>query len=166
MTLALGTKKVPSLLPRHHDREGVYYRAFEVEAFLQSRRGSPLWTLDRRDGTFQMLSETLLIVFRNTFHPGRAVIPLVVQPVFVSQIADFLSGSGGTKSAFERFGIRESDGSFCKMTSHQFRHWLNYIADKGGLPVELQSRWMGREHSRNTDAYRHATASIVRGWSG
>lgn len=164
VTLALGTKKVPSLLPRHHDREGVYYRAFEVEAFLQSRRGSPLWTLDRRDGTFQMLSETLLIVFRNTFHPGRAVFPLVVQPVFVSQIADFLSGSGGTLSAFERFGIRESDGSFCKMTSHQFRHWLNYIADKGGLPVDLQSRWMGREHSRDTDAYRHATVDERLEW--
>ncbi len=164
VTLALGTKKVPSLLPRHHDREGVYYRAFEVEAFLQSRRGSPLWTLDRRDGTFQMLSETLLIVFRNTFHPGRAVFPLVVQPVFVSQIADFLSGSGGTTSAFERFGIREPDGSFCKMTSHQFRHWLNYIADKGGLPVDLQSRWMGREHSRDTDAYRHATVDERLEW--
>src|SRR5665213_1619017 len=164
VTLALGTKKVPSLLPRHHDREGVYYRAFEVEAFLQSRRGSPLWTLDRRDGTFQMLSETLLIVFRNTFHPGRAVFPLVVQPVFVSQIADFLAGGGGTASAFERFGIHEPDGSFCKMTSHQFRHWLNYIADKGGLPVELQSRWMGREHSRDTDAYRHATVDERLEW--
>jgi len=164
VTLALGTKKVPSLLPRHHDCEGVYYRAFEVEAFLQSRRGSPLWTLDRRDGTFQMLSETLLIVFRNTFHPGRAVFPLVVQPVFVSQIADFLAGGGGTASAFERFGIREPDGSFCKMTSHQFRHWLNYIADKGGLPVDLQSRWMGREHSRDTDAYRHATVDERLEW--
>ena len=50
------------------------------------------------------------------------------------------------------------------MTSHQFRHWLNYIADKGGLPVELQSRWMGREHSRETDAYRHATVDERLEW--
>ena len=164
MTLALGTRKVPKPLPRHHDHEGVYYRAFEVEAFLQSLRVSPPWTVDRRDGTFQMLSETLLIAFRNSFHPGRAVFPLLVQPIFISQIADFLSGGGGTASAFERFGIREPDGSFCKMTSHQFRHWLNYIADKGGLPVELQSRWMGREHSRDTDAYRHATVDERLEW--
>jgi hypothetical protein len=87
-----------------------------------------------------------------------------VQPVFISHIADFLSGGGGTASAFERFGIREPDGSFCKMTSHQFRHWLNYIADKGGLPVELQSRWMGREHWRDTDTYRHATVDERLEW--
>ena len=164
VTLALGARIVPRRLPRHHDHEGVYYRAFEVEAFLQSLRLSPLWTVDRRDGTFQMLSETLLIAFRNSFHPGKAVFPLLVQPVFISHIADFLSGGGGTASAFERFGIREPDGSFCKMTSHQFRHWLNYIADKGGLPVELQSRWMGREHSRDTDAYRHATVDERLEW--
>jgi hypothetical protein len=164
VTQALGSRIVPRRLPRHHDHEGVYYRAFEVEAFIQSLRLSPLWTVDRRDGTFQMLSETLLIVFRNSFHPGKAVFPLLVQPVFISHIADFLSGGGGTASAFERFGVREPDGSFCKMTSHQFRHWLNYIADKGGLPVELQSRWMGREHSRDTDAYRHATVDERLEW--
>jgi hypothetical protein len=43
------------------------------------------------------------------------------------------------------------------VTSHQFRHWLNYVADKGGLPVDLQTRWLGREHPRDTEAYRHAT---------
>lgn len=164
VTFALGTKRVPIPLARHHDDEGVYYRAFEVEAFLRSRRVSSLRTVNRRDGTFQMLSETLLITFRNSFHPGRAVFPLLVQPVFISQIADFLSGGGGTPSAFERFGIREPDGSFCRITTHQLRHWLNYIADKGGLPVELQSRWMGREHSRDTDAYRHATVDERLEW--
>ena len=163
VTLALGTK-VPKPLPRHHDHEGVYYRAFEAEAFLQSLRVSPGWTVDRRDGTFQMLSETLLIAFRNSFHPGRAVYPLLVQPIFISHIADFLSGGGGTPSAFERFGVREPGGSFCRMTSHQFRHWLNYIADKGGLPIELQTRWMGREHSKDTEAYRHATVDERLEW--
>src|SRR5919108_6585492 len=39
-----------------------------------------------------------------------------------------------------------------------------YIADKGGLPVDLQSRWMGREHSRDTDAYRHATVDEKLEW--
>jgi hypothetical protein len=145
---ALG-QQVPNALLRHHDDCGVYYRTFEIEALLLARRGR-LWTVDRRDGTFQTLSETLLITFCDFFNPQRRPFRLLVQPVGISQIADFLSGGGGTPSAFERFGILEPDDSFCKITSHQFRHWLNYIADKGGLPVDLQSRWMGREHTRDT----------------
>src|SRR5687767_1992760 len=31
---ALGVQQVPDALPRHHDDRGVYYRAFEVEAFF------------------------------------------------------------------------------------------------------------------------------------
>lgn len=152
----LGLKEPPKALPRHRDLRGVYFRAFEVEAFLLSLR-MPLWTVDRHDGTFQMLSETLLIMFRNAFLNGRAVCPLLVQPVVISNVANFLSGRTAAPSAFERFDIREPDGSLCTITSHQFRHWLNHIADKGGLPVDLQTRWMGREHSQDTEAYRHAT---------
>jgi hypothetical protein len=163
VALALGLKQAPKALSRHRDRRGVYFRAFEVEAFLLSLR-TPLWTVDRRNGTFQMLSETLLIAFRNAFLPGQAVCPLLVQPVVINNLANFLSGSTGVTSVFERFDIREPDGSLSKITSHQFRHWLNYIADKGGLPVELQSRWMGREYSRDTDAYRHATVDERLEW--
>jgi hypothetical protein len=104
-----------------------------------------------------MLSETLLVTFRHFFHPYHADSPLLVQPVVIQDISDFLSGRGDTRSAFARFDIREPDGSFCRVTSHQFRHWLNYIADKGGLPVDLQTRWLGRENPRDTEAYRHAT---------
>ena len=160
---ALGVKGIRNAIPRHRDSHGVYFRVFEVEKLLLSER-APLWAVNRRDGTLQTLSQTLLIAFRNYFHPERAVPPLLVQPLVIQNIADFLSGGGGTKSAFERFGIREPDDSFCRITPHQFRHWLNYIADKGGLPVELQSRWMGREHSQDTEAYRHATVDERLEW--
>lgn len=36
---ALGVQQVPDALRRHHDERGVYYRTFEVEAFLLARRG-------------------------------------------------------------------------------------------------------------------------------
>lgn len=72
--------------------------------------------------------------------------------------------SAAVRSAFERFDVREPDDSFCRVTSHQFRHWLNYVADKGGLPVDLQTRWLGRENPRDTDAYRHATVDERLAW--
>jgi hypothetical protein len=162
---ALGYKHRDSLwgitgkkLRRYEDERGFYYRAADVEAYLLRERVPHLWTLDRRDGTKQMLSETLLIAHKNFFHSVKSTYPLLVEPVVYSHLCDFLSGhKSGAKSAFERFGIREADGSFCRMASHQFRHWLNDIADKGGLPVELQTRWLGRENAKDTESYRHAT---------
>jgi hypothetical protein len=151
-------------LTRHRDPTGIYYRAFEVEAYLRSLRVEQLWTIDRRDGTQQKLSESLFIAFRNFFHSTRSTCPLLVEPVLLSQIADFVTCRAEMKSAFERFNIREPNGAFCRMTTHQLRHWLNHIADKGGLPVELQTRWLGRENARDTEVYRHATVSERLEW--
>jgi hypothetical protein len=151
-------------LPRHRDSKGTYFRAFEVEAYLRNLRVGQLWTVDRRDGTRQKLSESLFIAFRNFFHVTRSACPLLVEPVLNSQISDFITCRANMKSAFEKFGIREANGAFCRMTTHRLRHWLNYIADKGGLPVELQTRWLGRENARDTEAYRHATVSERLEW--
>jgi len=135
-----------------------------VEAYLLSERVDPFWTLDRRDGTYQLLSETLFIAFQNSFHAARQPSPLLVEPMTSSHLVDFMMGKRDTKSAFERFRICEENGEWCKITSHQFRHWLNDLADKGGLPMELQTRWMGRENPRDTQAYRHATVEERLAW--
>jgi hypothetical protein len=161
---AVGLLCLPSRIPRHSDGRGTFYRASEVEKYLLSLLVARLWTVDKRDGTFQMFSETLLVTFRHFFHPYHADSPLLVEPVVIQDISDFLSGRGEIRSVFERFDIREPDGSFCRVTSHQFRHWLNYIADKGGLPVDLQTRWLGRENPRDTEAYRHATVDERLAW--
>ncbi len=75
----------------------------------------------------------------------------------MSHINSFLSSHGFHKSIFERFDIREEDGTLCRMSSHQFRHWINDVADKGGLPTDTLTRWMGRDNPRDTEAYKHAT---------
>ena len=153
-----------NMLIQHRDSSGIYYRAFEVEAYLRNLRVKQLWTIDRRDGTQQKLSQSLFVAFRNFFHLTRSACPLLVEPILLSQITDFVTSRGDMKSAFERFGIREPSGAACRMTTHQLRHWLNHIADKGGLPVELQTRWLGRENARDTEAYRHATVSERLEW--
>ena len=151
-------------LIRHRDSKGTYFRAFEVEAYLRNLHVGQLWTVDRRDGTRQKLSESLFIAFRNFFHTTRSACQMLVEPMLHAQIADFITCRANMKSAFEKFGIREANGAFCRMTTHQLRHWLNHIADKGGLAVELQTRWLGRENSKDTEAYRHATVSERLEW--
>lgn len=151
-------------LPHHKAKGKFVYRASEVEAYLLSERIEFLWTLDRRDGSHQMLSETLFIAFSRSFQSACFVNPLLVEPMSSHHLAEFLTGKGRAKSAFERFGICEEEGLFCRITSHQFRHWLNDLADKGGLPVDLQTRWMGRENPKDTQAYQHATVEERLKW--
>lgn len=137
--------------PRHY-----YYLASEVEAYLLAHRPT-LWTLNHRDGTYQMLSETLLIAPRWFFKKNTGVNAFLIGPVTYVQIRLFLVSRRDNLSVFERFDIREADGSVCRMTTHQFRHWLNDLADKGGLSLDLQARWFGRENQQDTHAYHHAT---------
>lgn len=144
-------------LPKHKDERGVFYRVSEVEIYLRSQRVERLWTLDRKNGSYQMLSETLLIMPKYFLGSYYKTIPLLVEPIRFTHLSDFLSRIGKNRTIFERFNICEDDGSFCRVTSHQFRHWLNDIADKGGLPIDIQTRWMGRKNPMDTGAYLHST---------
>lgn len=139
-------------------------RAQDLADYLYQQRRPFLWTVDRKDGTYQMLSETLFIAPRHFFRRGKGDIHLLIDPVVSQQVNDFLRGRSNMKSVFERFDIREEDGTACAITSHQLRHWLNDLADKGGLPVELLTRWMGREYAYDTEAYRHASIDERLAW--
>jgi hypothetical protein len=136
-----------------------YYRAEDVMAYLRSIR-SPLWAVDRRNGTFQMLSQSLFIYFRNAGHAGRPDNPLLVELLNEQAINDFLGGrvdNGRTvvKSAFEKYGIRNGKGEFFSMRSHQFRHWVTTKAAQAGVPDHVIARWQGREHIGDLEAYKH-----------
>jgi hypothetical protein len=116
-------------LPRHRENGHFFYLAGEVEASLLSERVERLWTLDRKDGTHQLLSETLFIAYARSFHAAHQINPLLVEPMSDSDLRVFITEQGRAKSAFERFNICEENGDFCRITSHQFRHWLNDLAD-------------------------------------
>lgn len=157
--------KVPGQqLPYRVVGQRFLYRVGDVEKHLLARRTDPLWTMQTGSTVYQMLSETLLLAYRNFFHSRKATYPLLVEPLVYNHFKDFLAGRGQMPSIFQRFDICEVDGSPCRLTTHQFRHWLNDLADKGGLPVELLTRWMGRSDARDTQDYRHATVDERLAW--
>lgn len=156
----------PSRLPRmtlpHGASRHYEYRASDVAAYLFSLRVPDLWMVDRRDGTKQKLSESLFVVFRNFKHEQRQMNPSLVEPLTEQTINDFLGGRrerGRTivRSAFERFGLVDNTGSFFKMHTHQFRHWVTTKAAIVGVPDEVIARWQGREHIGDLEAYKHLT---------
>lgn len=150
--------------PHEYQGSKCLLRAQDLADYLYQQRRPFLWTVDRKDGTYQMLSETLFIAPRHFFRRGKGNIHLLIDPVVSQQVNDFLRSRDNMKSAFARFDIREEDGAVCAITSHQLRHWLNDLADKGGLPIELLTRWMGRENAYDTEAYRHASVDERLAW--
>ena len=146
---------------RYADEAGnSYYVATEIEAYLRSERIDRLWTIDLKNDTYQMLSETLIISFRNFFHTQKATNPLLVEPVVHAHVSHFISGNPSTRSVFERFEIREKDGTFCKVTAHQFRRWCATLSYEGGAPIEAITRWLGHENEETTrNHYIHTSMS-------
>jgi hypothetical protein len=150
-----------SKLPRQLSGQGYLFRASDVMTYLFSRR-APLWVVDRRDGTYQLLSETLFIQFLNAGHANKAMNPLLVEGLHEQALNDFLGGRVEKnrtimKSAFERYNIRNDNGQFYEMHTHQFRHWVTTKAAQAGVPDHLIARWQGREHIGDLNAYKHLT---------
>src|SRR5260370_26638155 len=82
----------------------------------------------------QMLSESLCVVFQNQFDPRQATFPFLPELASNEQIARALgSKSGRGRSVFSRHGFTAPDGGHLKIRTHAFRHWVNTLADPGGL---------------------------------
>lgn len=60
-----------------------------------------------------------------------------------------------SKSIFERYGYKERNGDSIKITSHQLRHLLNTIAQKGNLTQDALARWSGRSNPKQNRIYNH-----------
>jgi hypothetical protein len=156
-------EQLPRRLARTPGRSGVrvLFRAADVMHNLRALRG-PLWVVRHADGSGQMLSESLFVVFRHFLGAVEGTNPLLVELVSDATINGFLSSRSRKagrldRSAFELFGLRESDGSAVQMSSHAFRHWVTTQAAAAGVDDATLARWQNREHVGDLEAYKHVT---------
>jgi hypothetical protein len=105
-------------------------------------------------------SDSLLVVRRNELHPRRGTCFCVIEPVTIGQIATGLGArvAHGFGSVFTRLGFTQPDGRPICVTTHQFRHYLNTLAQAGGLSQLDIAKWSGRKDVRQNAAYDHVTA--------
>lgn len=59
------------------------------------------------------------------------------------------------KSIFDRHGYLTQNGQRIKLTSHQARHLLNTIVQRGGLSQLAIAKWSGRADSNQNRTYNH-----------
>jgi len=105
------------------------------------------------------LSDALVLQMINEYHSEKGTIIPAVNSISMSIVTDALKNRSNMLSLFKRFGYTELDGSPIKMTSHQFRHYLNTLAQKGGLSQLDIAKWSGRIDIHQNKAYNHVSAN-------
>lgn len=133
----------------------VRFRSVEYAVLDMLPRGFPV--LDNETGL--KYSEALLVVRRNELGVQRATYRCMIEAVGIGQVNTGLGSRAehGHNSIFTRFGFKEADGSQVSVTSHQFRHYLNTLAQAGGLSQLDIAKWSGRRDIRQNEAYDHVT---------
>lgn len=104
-------------------------------------------------------SQALLVIRRNELGSQRSTYRCMIEPVSIGQINTGLGSRArhGFDSIFTRLGFNEPDGSPIAVTSHQFRHYLNTLAQSGGLSQLDIAKWSGRVDIRQNATYDHVT---------
>lgn len=105
-------------------------------------------------------SEALIILRRNELHPRKATYRCIVDAVTINQVNTGLGSRSkhGFESMFDRLGFMEPDGGPIRVTTHQFRHYLNTLAQAGGMSQLDIAKWSGRVDIRQNEAYDHVSA--------
>ena len=108
-------------------------------------------------------SDYLFLVFNNLYHVGRATNPSSLALTKDQHISDFLCGRGeGSNrvvSGFERYVVHDASGEPHRMNSHMLRHWLNTLAQMGGVDQAVIARWSGRADIGQNAEYDHVSGT-------
>jgi len=104
-------------------------------------------------------SEALFVTRLNELHPHKATYNSNISVITINQVNTALGSRSEYEfeSMFDRLGFKEPDGKPIKVTSHQFRHYLNTLAQAGGLSQLDIAKWSSRKDLKQNDAYNHVT---------
>ncbi len=105
------------------------------------------------DRTKLRYSEALIVFRKNELHAQRGTYNCLVEPMTTNQLNQALGASEHVESVFDRFGFTEPDGSPIRVSSHQFRHWLNTLAHRAGMSQIDIAKWSGRKDIRQNETY-------------
>ncbi len=136
--------------------EGFAFASFEAAVLAQLPHGFPLV----ETATELSYAEALFTVRHNEFRTDRSSSRCMIDRVTQQQISDCLGGriEAGVSSMFARLGLASEDGSPLKITSHQFRHYLNTLAQRSGADQLDIALWSGRKSTAQNRAYDHLSA--------
>ena len=99
-------------------------------------------------------ADALFSCLSNLLDTERRVMPLVLKKPTSNTFNDDVGSRENSASIFERHGM-SVDKSSKKLTSHQFRHLLNTMAQRGGMSQADIAHWSGRTSIEQNRVYDH-----------
>ncbi|MEW9583143.1 integrase [Paraburkholderia sp. DGU8] len=139
----------------------IYVRFADVETAVlrQLPKGFPV----ADESTGLKYSDALFVIQRNALETTKARYRCVIERVTHPHIHNRLGARSttGIQSIFDRCGFYEPDGTPIRVNTHQFRHYLNTLAQAGGLSQLDIAKWSGRKDVRQNKYYDHETPAAI-----
>lgn len=114
-----------------------------------------LWPFIAADRTVHIW-DALCLHREHEFHPTFEPRSFSWRLPTANDVNSRLESSYG-RSLLDRYGLRNSDGSPIKLTSHQLRHWLSTMSERAGMDDYTLAQWAGRAHIADNRHYDHRT---------
>lgn len=129
---------------------------------LYSFEGLEQWVLSRLPATFPLLDketnlywdEALFVLPTNCLRSDAEIIHNVPETYSTTAFNNQLGGFT-TNSIFKRHEKYDRSGKLYKVTTHQFRHLLDTLAESKFLSQELIAFWSGRKSPAQNEWYNH-----------
>lgn len=136
----ISDKKI--IFPSYRDAAQHVGSSYKLEGFPNySNSGVKLW-------------DCITLIRENEFHKDFQVKPFSWNFLEVNSFNDAIgSGREGIVSIFQELELTDEDGSQLKLTTHQFRHWLNTKLQLGGVDEWLIAKWSGRANINQNKEY-------------
>lgn len=148
-------------LTRHRTASGeIAYRFEDVERAVLSLLPATFPYLPG-DPTLRC-EDAMAVMPINAMHSSKRTYACMFTTVDYSHMSDHIAGRvGRPDTIFERFGYTEDDGSRIELRSHALRHYLNMLAQTGGLSSAEIALFSGRKDQKQNRAYDHMTSEEV-----
>lgn len=100
-------------------------------------------------------SEALCLMLRNQIASKHGTYRCAFVLIDADYVRVRLIGTKAIKTVFEKFGYTGTNGEPLRLTTHQFRHYLNTLAQMGGLSQLDIAKWSGRAKVTQNAVYDH-----------
>lgn len=107
-----------------------------------------------------LVTESIVAIRKNEFHSDKGTYLCMIEYANYSHIDNRL-GADGRKSIFDKIEFTEDDGSRISINTHSFRHYLNTLAQMGGLSALEIAAFSGRKNIGQNKNYDHMTSDEV-----